>query len=57
MRIVLRALLRRARLEAVDPAPERVRRRNITFVPQHGTTVRVRAVDRVPSGPAAVPVT
>lgn len=57
MRIVLRALLRRARLEAVDPAPERVRRRNITFVPQHGATVRVRAVDRLPSRSAPVPVT
>lgn len=56
MRIVLRAVLRRARLEAVDPAPERVRRRNITFVPQHGTTVRVRAVDRVPARPGPVPV-
>jgi cytochrome P450 len=54
MRIVLRAVLRRARLEAVDPAPERVRRRNITFVPQHGTTVRVGALDRVPARPAAV---
>jgi hypothetical protein len=41
----------------VDPAPERVRRRNITFVPQHGATVRVGALDRVPVRPAAVPVT
>jgi cytochrome P450 len=49
MTIVLRAVLGRARLEAVDPAPERVRRRNITFVPEHGTTVRVRAVDRAPA--------
>lgn len=56
MRLVLRAVLRRVRLEAVDPAPERIRRRNITFVPQHGTTVRVRTVDRAPARPEAVAV-
>lgn len=49
MKIILRAMLSRARLEAVDPRPERVRRRNITFVPEHGTTVRVEAVDRAPA--------
>ncbi|MBJ7521187.1 MAG: cytochrome P450 [Solirubrobacteraceae bacterium] len=49
MKIILRAMLTRARLEAVDPTPERVRRRNITFVPEHGTMVRVGAVDRAPA--------
>jgi cytochrome P450 len=46
MRLVLRAILGRVQLEAIDARPERVRRRNITFVPEHGTAVQVLAVRR-----------
>jgi hypothetical protein len=50
-------MLQRAELEAVDPASEKIRRRNITLVPQHGTLVRLRAMaprpDREPAAVAA----
>ncbi len=39
MRIVLREIVSRAQLRAPDQAPEKVRIRNITLVPQHGTRV------------------
>jgi cytochrome P450 len=39
MRIVLREIVSRAQLRAPDPAPEKVRIRNITLAPQHGTRV------------------
>jgi len=39
MRTVLRQFVQRAELRAVDPAPERVRVRNITLAPAHGTRV------------------
>src|ERR1700752_934440 len=42
-RVVLRAIARRTDLEAVDPAPERPRHRNVTMVPAHGTGVIVRS--------------
>jgi cytochrome P450 len=39
MRTVLRQFVQRAKLRAVDPAPERVRVRNITLAPAHGARV------------------
>ena len=39
MRIVLREIVTRAALRAADPAPERVKVRNITLAPEHGTEV------------------
>jgi cytochrome P450 len=39
MRIVLREFVTRAALRAADPAPEKVKIRNITLAPQHGTRV------------------
>jgi cytochrome P450 len=39
MRIILREFVTRAALRAPDPAPEKVRIRNITLAPQHGTRV------------------
>jgi cytochrome P450 len=39
MRIVLSAILRRADLRAADPAPERMRPRNITLAPHRGSRV------------------
>ena len=45
-REVMREVLRRTKLEAVDPADERMRRRNVTLVPEQGALVRVIRVDR-----------
>ncbi len=39
MRVVLREILERAELRAPDPAPEKVRARNITLAPAKGTRV------------------
>ena len=39
MRIVLREFVTRAALRAADPAPEKIKVRNITLAPQHGTEV------------------
>jgi len=39
MRVVLREFVTRASLRAADPAPEKVKIRNITLAPQHGATV------------------
>jgi cytochrome P450 len=39
MRVVLRAFLERAELRAADPAPERIRVRNITLAPGKGSRV------------------
>jgi cytochrome P450 len=39
MRVILRAILERADLEAPDPKPERVKVRNITLAPGKGTQV------------------
>jgi cytochrome P450 family 135 len=39
MRIVLREFVTRAALRAVDPTPEKVKVRNITLAPEHGTRV------------------
>ena len=41
MRIVLREVLTRCRLEGARAAPERIARRNITFSPRGGTPVRL----------------
>ncbi len=41
MRVVLRAILERAELSAPDPAPEKVKVRNITLAPGRGTQVRL----------------
>ena len=42
-RVVLRAIARRTDLEAVDPAPERPRHRNVTMVPSDGARAIMRA--------------
>jgi cytochrome P450 len=39
MRVVLRAILERAKLSAPDPAPEKIKVRNITLAPAKGTLV------------------
>jgi cytochrome P450 len=43
MRIVLREVLTRCELHKVDPAPEKVARRNVTLSPKDGTPVIVTA--------------
>jgi cytochrome P450 len=43
-RIVLREVLRRATLTAVDPADERRKRRNVTTVPGNGALVRIASL-------------
>ncbi|MGA8744379.1 MAG: cytochrome P450 [Solirubrobacterales bacterium] len=43
MRIALREILRRCDLHKADPAPERVRRRNVTLSPRTGTPVLLSA--------------
>jgi cytochrome P450 len=43
MQIVIPAILRAVQLRAVQPAPERIRRRAITFVPEHDARVVVEA--------------
>ena len=40
MRVVLRAMLTRRRVEATTSAAERVTRRNVTFSPRNGTRIR-----------------
>ncbi|MDO9355788.1 MAG: cytochrome P450 [Solirubrobacteraceae bacterium] len=45
-RMVMREILRRTQLEAVDPADEGLRRRNVTIVPSQGALVNVIRVDR-----------
>lgn len=45
-REVMREMLRRTKLEAVDPADEGLRRRNVTLTPAGGALVRVIRVDR-----------
>jgi cytochrome P450 len=42
-RVVLREMARRVDLEAVDPAPEHAKHRNVTMIPAHGARVIVRA--------------
>jgi len=42
-RVVLRAVARRTDLEALDPAPERPRHRNVTMIPAHGARAILRA--------------
>jgi cytochrome P450 len=39
MRVVLRAILERAKIRAPDPAPEKIKVRNITLAPAKGTLV------------------
>ena len=43
MRLILREFVQRAELRPVDPAPERVRVRNITLVPAQGARVVLQA--------------
>jgi cytochrome P450 len=45
-RMVMREILRRTHLEAVTPADEGLRRRNVTIVPSEGALVNVIRVDR-----------
>lgn len=45
-REVMREMLRRTKLEPVDEADERLRRRNVTLTPAGGALVRVIRVDR-----------
>jgi cytochrome P450 len=53
MKIVIPAILRGVRLRAAGPAPERIRRRAITFVPEHDACVVVEGV-RERQAPAAL---
>ena len=50
MRVVLRAMLTRRRVEATTTEPERVTRRNVTFSPRTGTRIRVRALPQPSTG-------
>jgi cytochrome P450 len=43
-RVVLEAIARRADLEAVEPAAEAPRMRNVTMIPRHGCRMRVLAL-------------
>jgi cytochrome P450 len=43
MRVIIREILRRVDLDGVGAAPERPRMKHVTYVPAHGTRVRVRA--------------
>jgi cytochrome P450 len=53
MRIALREVVSRCRLRKVDPAPEKIARRNVTLSPKAGTPVvlteRAPAVEREPA--------
>jgi cytochrome P450 len=42
-RVVLRAVARRTDLQAIDPAPERPRHRNVTMIPAHGARAIMRS--------------
>jgi cytochrome P450 len=54
MRVVIRRVIERARLEPVGPRPERVERRGITMVPKTGTRAVLRERREAPA--AAEPV-
>ncbi len=41
MRIVLREVIGRCEIEPTRSAPERIKRRNVTFSPKHGTPIRI----------------
>jgi cytochrome P450 len=41
MRVILRTVAARARLEAPDPSPEPLRRRGVVIAPGRGATVRI----------------
>jgi cytochrome P450 len=53
MRVVLREVLRRVRLRAASPRPERPRVHHVTVVPSRGARVVVEARLAAPSQPAA----
>ena len=59
MAIVMRAVLSRCAVGPVDPAPERTRRRGITFSPAHGARVilgeRPAVLATAPSAADAAP--
>jgi hypothetical protein len=42
-RLVLRAMVDRLDIEAVDPKPERTRDRNVTMIPAHGARVTIKS--------------
>jgi cytochrome P450 len=42
-RLVLRAMVDRLDIEAVDPEPERARDRNVTMIPAHGARVTIKS--------------
>ncbi|MHB8490676.1 MAG: cytochrome P450 [Solirubrobacteraceae bacterium] len=48
MRVVLKTVLARCRLEAVSAQPERAARRNVTLAPRNGTRVRLTGRDPRP---------
>ena len=54
MKVVLSAILSRARLRAVPGAGERIQRRSITFVPARGARIVVEEL--APRAPASTPV-
>jgi cytochrome P450 len=54
MKVILRTILRRARLRAADPRPERPRVRHVTAVPGQGA--RAVLQERVPSGAPRAPL-
>ena len=55
MKMVIPAILQAVQLRAVEPEPERIRRRAITFVPEHDAQVVVESVRR-PRALSAAPV-
>jgi cytochrome P450 len=52
IRTVLQTVVARATLQAPDPAPEKIRLRHVTLVPEHGT--RVTMTDRPIGAPTAL---
>ena len=52
MKVVIPAILRAVRMRAVTEEPERIRRRAVTFVPEHDGTVVVEEFRRRRPGPA-----
>lgn len=52
MKVVIPAILRAVRMRAATEEPERIRRRAVTFVPEHDGTVVVEELRRKRPGPA-----
>jgi cytochrome P450 len=53
MQVVIPAILRAVQLRAAGAAPERIRRRAVTFVPEHDGRVVVEAFRQAPAAVAA----